>query len=124
MFDDREKRNAHPGWAVQYEDGSWLGCAHGFFRAIDAFYGRLYDTKEAAERDAKDANEDWKDKGKYTIVPGWEILCEDLRHKVSTLKEANTVDPSTILDIVLELEGVISRLSPSWRNKEEEDKKT
>jgi hypothetical protein len=114
---DRNKRGEHPGWAVRYEDGSWLSYAHGFFQSTDAFYARLHATEEDAKRNAEEANEDWSsDPQKYTIVPGWEPLCESLRFEIESLKEANTLDPDTIFDVVMDLQGIISRISPTWGN--------
>lgn len=112
---NREERQAHPGWAVQFEDGSWLSSAHGYFQADDAFYGLLWNSPEEAESNAKEAIADWGDgEGtpilSYSIVIGWEPLCEKLRLNVNLLNSAAKITPSELMDITFELEGLLSRL--------------
>ena len=46
---NRKERNTHPGWAVRFSDGTWLGCAHGWFTTNETFYADIYDSKEDAE---------------------------------------------------------------------------
>jgi hypothetical protein len=106
---DRTTRNSHPGWAVQYEDGSWLAYGHGWHQFTDAFYARLYPSEQAARNSAEEAAEDFPG-DKYNIVPGWEPVAEQLRHDVAELKHANTFDPDDIFDITMELESIVSRL--------------
>jgi hypothetical protein len=112
---ERGERQTHPGWAVLFEDGTWLSSAHGYFQADDAFYGLLWNSVEEAERNAQDALSDWGRTEdvtgyKYTVVLGWQPLCEKLRHDVSTLKSAAKITPIELMDITFELENVLSRL--------------
>ena len=106
----REERSAHPGWSVQTKDGTWLGGAHGWFLSEDAFYADIYDSEETAKHWAEDNQSEFKGGFEYTIVPAWEPLCERLRVDVSSLKEANEISPSKIMDIVMSLEDAISTL--------------
>lgn len=112
---ERSERQAHPGWAVLFDDGTWLSSAHGYFQADDAFYGLLWDSPEEAEANAKDAISDWGrtediSDYKYTVVVGWQPLCEKLRLDVSSLKSSAKITPSELMDITFELENVLSRL--------------
>lgn len=104
------KRNAHPGWAVQDEGGGWLCYGHGFFLSEDAFYADVVLSEEDAKHLIKEANEDFENNTSFNIVLAWEPLCESLRHEVAALKEANTISPSKIMDIVIDLQGVIADL--------------
>lgn len=107
-------RNAHPGWSVQFEDGTWLGGAHGWFRTEDAFYADIYES----EARAADLLEDIRKDSSYgddfqlqaKIIPAWEPLCENLRFRVKSLEAANKLSPSKIFDISFQLEQVLQDL--------------
>ena len=107
MSKNREVRNAHPGWAVKTKEGTWLGGAHGWFLSEDPFYADIYESEEKAKYWAE---REINNKHEYTIVPAWEPLCELLRVEISSLKEANTITPSKVMDIVMSLEDAISIL--------------
>lgn len=112
--DVREERKHHPGWSVQFEDGSWLGGAHGWYRSDDAFYADIYDTEEEAHNNLKYIQKD-KSEGEYfalpaKVVPAWEPLCESLRVSIYSLQEANLITPSAIFDMVMSLEDVLHTL--------------
>ena len=100
---DSEVRQAHPGWAVRFEDGTWLGGAHGWFRSEDAFYADIYDTKEEGEKTLEYLRKDKSEGGHYDlpaeVVEAWQPICESLRLEVSTLKQANTVSYSDLMDL-------------------------
>lgn len=108
------ERQAHPGWAVKFSDGTWLGGAHGWFRTDDPFYADVY----ASEKDAKESLDYVKndvEEGDYfkldaEVVPAWESLCESLRFEVSQLKKANVITPEDLSEAVMRLEDVISGL--------------
>lgn len=100
------KRNSHPGWAVQFSDGSWLGGAHGWFASDDAFYADIYDSAKEAEEALKMS----EIKGMATIVPAWQPLCEHLRFENSELKKSNKISISDVDDVVFELENVLNSL--------------
>jgi hypothetical protein len=107
----KEDRVVDPGWAVRFEDGSWLGGAHGWFRSDDAFYADVYESKEDAQRYLDDLRRD-KDEGGHfdlpaEIVPAWQPLCESLRVEVRSLKQANKLTPSKLMDITMNLESVL-----------------
>lgn len=108
----REK--GHPGWSVYFEDGTWLGGAHGWFRSEEAFYADVYDSAEEAQRWLDDLRRDKGEGGHFDlpakVIPAWEPLAESLRLEVSQLKQANSLSPSTISDIVFSLEDAIRQL--------------
>ncbi len=112
MVNDEEKRLAHPGWAVQFEDGSWLCIAHGVDMVTDAFYAKTWDTSEKAEKEVtyyikyKDIPD-----VPYKIIPAWEHLCESLRVRNNGLVEANKIDPGDIMEMTWQLEQVIATLN-------------
>lgn len=107
---ERSKRQSHPGWAVKFSDGTWLGGAHGWFRAEDAFYADIYESSERAVECLTISNVLKEPDLKWDIVPAWEPLCERLRVEISSLEEANKITPGELYDIVFDLEYVLSRL--------------
>jgi hypothetical protein len=107
---DRTERNSHPGWAVRFEDGSWLAYGHGWHQFTDAFYARLFDSAEKAEEAVKEAAKDWGLDEEYDIIPGWQPVAEQLRHDVAELKHANKFSPDDIFEISMELESILSKL--------------
>ena len=117
---DAEKRGAHPGWAIRFEDGTWLGGAHGWFRSEDAFYADIHDTKEEAERSLKYVRQDKDEKGYFDLpaeaVEAWQPICESLRLEVSTLKQANIVEYMDIFELRDELEGIVDKVK-EWQEK-------
>lgn len=119
-FKDLETRNAHPGWAVYFEDGTWLGGAHGYIRTGDAFSAYIYDTKEQAEK-VLDHLRNGKTEGKYfslpsNIIEAWQPACENLRANVAALKQANVVGYLDIFDLHEELESIVGKVK-SWQEK-------
>jgi hypothetical protein len=122
MSDKEEKRQSHPGWAVRFEDGTWLGGAHGWFRTGDAFYADKYQTKEEAHAYLQSLRHDKTEQGHFDlpaeIIPAWEPMCESLRVEVASLKEANTITPSKLMDIAITLEGVLFDLK--WKEKQDD----
>jgi len=107
-----EKRNEHPGWAVQLNDGSWLCYAHGFHTDEDAFLARDFGSKSEALAALQEAIDDGylpKDtKGK--AIEAWQPLCENLRHTVKELRSANKVSPDILFDVVFTIENALSQL--------------
>lgn len=114
MKDKREEREAHPGWAVRFSDGTWLGGAHGWFRAKEAFYADIFDSEEEGHRYLKMVREDKHDKEYYSldaeVIPAWEPLCEHLRLEISTLRSSTKLDiydlNSTVEDIQWKLDDL------------------
>ena len=114
MIDNEEELSAHPGYSVKFSDGTWLGGAHGWFRSPDAFYADRYKTQKEAEGYLEMLRNDKSESGfdmPAEIVEAWQPLCESLRVSVRTLKEANTIDPGDIMNITIQLEGIISDLN-------------
>lgn len=119
-FKDLETRNVHPGWVVYFEDGTWLGGAHGYIRTGDAFSAYIYDTKEQAEK-VLDHLRNGKTEGKYfslpsNIIEAWQPACENLRAEVAALKQTNVVKYLDLHDLREELEGIVSRVK-GWQEK-------
>jgi hypothetical protein len=107
----KDDRVIDPGWAVQFEDGSWLGGAHGWFRSDDAFYADVYESKEDAQRYLDYLRKDKSEGGAFDlpaqIVPAWQPQLESLRVEVRSLKQANRLTPSKLMDITMNLESVL-----------------
>lgn len=113
MFKTEEVRNAAPGWSVQFDDGTWLGGAHGWFTSSDAFYADIYSSPEEAQStlDYVRKDKDWGDFSmEAKIIPAWQPLCERLRVRISSLRQANKLTPSKIFDITLSLEDALYQL--------------
>lgn len=117
---DAEERGAHPGWAVRFDDGTWLGGAHGWFRSEDAFYADIYDSKEEGEKTLeylrKDRSENGYFDGPAQVVEAWQPICESLRLEVNTLKQANTVGYMDIFDLREKLESIVEDVK-EWQEK-------
>jgi len=117
---DRDVREAHPGWAVRFEDGTWLGGAHGWFRAADAFYADIYDSKEEAQGYLDGLRNDTYNKGEFDlpaeVIEAWQPICESLRHEVRTLKQANIVSFSDIYDLKDKLLDIVSEVN-DWQER-------
>lgn len=96
LKDKREERGAHPGWAVRFSDGTWLGGAHGWFRSPEAFYADIYDSKEDGERYLKMLRSDKSEGGHFDldaeVIPAWEPLAESLRLEISSLRRTVKID--------------------------------
>lgn len=108
-----DKSIEHPGWGVQFEDGTWLDNAYGWFPSKEPFRGDIYSSEEEAKKALNSIDKDpilkeWKATAK--IVPAWQILCEKMRVEILILKKANSITPSDISDIVSNLEDAISIL--------------
>ncbi len=112
VVNDEEKRLAHPGWAVQFEDGSWLCIAHGCDMVVDAFYAKTWTTEKEAESEVLFCikHKDIPDVP-YKIIPAWEHLCESLRVRNNSLTEANKIKPMDIMEMTWDLEQVIATLN-------------
>jgi hypothetical protein len=117
---DSEVRGAHPGWAVRFQDGTWLGGAHGWFRSEDAFYADIYDTKEEGEKTLKYLRDDKHEGGHFDlpaeVIEAWQPICESLRLEVSTLNQANLVGYMDIFDLKQDMEGIIDRVK-EWEER-------
>lgn len=117
---DGENRDTHPGWAIYFEDGTWLGGAHGYIRTGGAFYAYIFSSKEAAEKVLTHLRTS-RTEGNYFSVPAeiivaWEPLCENLRSEVSALKQANVVKYLDIFDLREEVESILNRIK-GWEEK-------
>lgn len=113
----KDDRVIDPGWAVRFEDGTWLGGAHGWFRSEDAFYADIYASKEDAQRYLDDLRKDKYESDYFNlpaeIIPAWQVQCESLRLEVRMLKQANRLTPSKLMDITMNLEQVLYDLKQS-----------
>lgn len=119
--EDREKRGNHPGWAVRFSDGTWLGGAHGWFRSEDAFYADTYDSEEEAHKYLTYVKND-KDDSEYfaldaEVVPAWEPLCERLRLEVNSLKEVTKIDIFDLNEAVDEVASKVEELKEMVKRK-------
>lgn len=117
---DLETRNAHPGWAVYFEDGTWLSTEHGFTRIDDAYAACIYVSKGDAEEVLSILREN-KTEGKYfslsaQIIEAWQPVCETLRFEVKTLKQTNAVSYMDLHDVHNELETVLQKVK-GWLKK-------
>lgn len=117
---DYEICGAHPGWAIRFEDGTWLGGAHGYIRTGSAGDAYIYNSKEEGEK-VLDFLKNSKTESKYfsfpsQIIEAWEPICETLRSDVKALKEANVVSYLDIFDLRDELESIVSKVK-GWQEK-------
>lgn len=108
----KEEKGKFPGWAVKFEDGTWLASAHGLHRFEDASYAKLYDSWEDARYDAEYYRKDYPNDSHvtYDVIPGWEPLCEQLRSEVSNLEKTNKISWMDIFEIATELESIAYKL--------------
>lgn len=113
---NREEMGAHPGWAIRFSNGAWLGGAHGWWTSMESFYADVFDSEEEAKSTLKYVRDNYKDDSDFhlaaEIIPAWEQLCESLRVEVRSLREANTISPDDISDAIDSLEDVIRTLKP------------
>ncbi len=110
---DEEVRLAHPGWAVRFEDGSWLCIAHGVDMVNDAFYANTYETKELATLTVTSCygDGDIPNSIGFEVIPAWEHLCESLRLRINGLRETSKLEPMDIMEMTWQLEEVIAKLN-------------
>lgn len=124
---DRTKRNLHPGWCIQFSDGTIFGSAHGYFATTDAFYAIIFDqSKEDTEQFIKDyGKEIEEDTGQKIadakVVEAWQPLCERLRFDLSQLRRANAISPDKIFNIITELEFALNTVKNEFYKEEEEN---
>lgn len=102
-----DERNTHPGWAIQFADGTWL-CANSmvFDQVDDAFYATIFYKREEAEQ-VEDRIHDYlqwdpNDMQSHSIVLAWEPLCEVLRLRNAQLNKTCNIAPR-IFDETIEL---------------------
>lgn len=108
---NRNEKNSHPGWAVYFSDGTWLGGPHGWRRYDDAFYADAFESEQEAQECLEMAKEHLdKDTPPATIVPAWQHLCERLQLENTTLQKANKVSIEDVDDIILDLENSVASL--------------
>ena len=120
-MNEKRERQSHPGWAVKFSDGTWLGGAHGWFRHDDAFFADIFDSKEEAEHYIKVAGfDDTSLNLESEAIPAWEPLCESLRHDVAMLTKANKVTPDNIFELRQELENILAMVA-NWDDTEESE---
>lgn len=117
---DGEVRGAHPGWAVRFEDGTWLGGAHGWFRSPDAFYADIYDSKEDGQRYLDDLRRDKMYGDEFAlpaeVIEAWQPICESLRLEVSTLKQANIIGYMDIYELRNKVEEILDEVK-DWQER-------
>jgi hypothetical protein len=110
----------HPGWAIHFQDDTWLGGAHGYIRTNGALYAYTFPTKESAEKVLNHLRNSPTESKYFSepaeIVEAWEPLCENLRAEVSSLKKTNVVEYLDIFDLRTELESILNRIK-EWEEK-------
>jgi hypothetical protein len=123
--DKRHERKAHPGWAVQFVDGSWLGGAHGWFTSEEAFYADTYDSEEKARSTLEYVRKNHKEDSDFAqdarIIPAWEVLAEHLRLDIHFLKKSSQVKRETVDDITEALEDALRTLKSAQEESVEND---
>lgn len=111
--EEREEPNKHPGWAVQFSDGSWLGGAHGWFRSDDAAYADIYDSEEEARSSLGYVRRDDREYFALDakVIPAWEPLCESLRYEIKRTRDASKITSDDVYRLVSSLEDVINTIN-------------
>lgn len=116
---DYEIRDTHPGWAVRFEDGTWLGGAHGYIRTGSAF-AYIYDSKEDGEKVLAYLRSSRTEASYFgtpaEVIEAWQPICETLRSDVSALKQANVVQYLDLFDLREELESIVDKVK-GWQEK-------
>lgn len=107
-----EGKQEHPGWALQSKEGYWMAYGHGWHQSEDAFYAKIFSSKEDAAKALEYMQDDFVGGIECDIVPAWEPLCGRLRHEVKVLTAANKVSPDDLFEIKFDLESIIARLDP------------
>jgi hypothetical protein len=115
-----EIRDSHPGWAVRFTDGTWLGGAHGYIRTGSAEDAYIYSSKEEGQK-VLDYLKTSRTESSYfsfpsEIVEAWQPICEMLRSDVAALKQANVVEYLDIFDLRSELEAIVGKVK-NWEEK-------
>lgn len=115
-----EIRDSHPGWAVRFEDATWLGGAHGYIRTGSAGDAYIYNSKEEGEKVLAYLRTSRTESSYFSvpseIVEAWQPLCEMLRSDVTALKQANVVEYLDIFDLREELESIVGKVK-GWQEK-------
>lgn len=122
-----EIRDSHPGWAVRFEDATWLGGAHGYIRTGSAGDAYIYNSVEEAQK-VLDYLKASRTESSYfstpsEIVVAWQPICETLRSDVAMLKQANLVEYLDIFDLQYELEAVLNKVK-GWQEKGKEKRQS
>lgn len=118
-----EIRDSHPGWAVRFEDATWLGGCHGYIRTGSASDAYIYDSVEEAQK-VLDYLKTSRTESSYfsapsEIVVAWQPICETLRLDVAKLKQTNLVEYLDIFDLQHELEVITNKVK-GWQEKGKE----
>lgn len=91
------------GWCVKYPDETYLGCAHGLFKAPNPFYAYNFKVREDAEDfllEAFNENKEYYADGK--VVIGYEHYIADLEAQVRRYQEFTKKTPEEVLEILVE----------------------
>lgn len=117
---DYEIHDVHPGWAVRFEDGTWLGGAHGYIRTGSAEHAYIYNSKEEGEKVLAYLRTSRTESNYFStpseVIEAWQPVCEMLRSDVSALKQANVVEYLDIFDLRDELESIVNKVK-GWQEK-------
>lgn len=105
-----EEREAHPGWAIRFNDGTWLCTNMMCDKVSDAFYATRYESSETALSEMRQAQKEWCDTSIGEAVVAWEPLAESLRVRISSLRDALKITPDDIFEMTLSLENALSIL--------------
>lgn len=106
---DDKKNEFHPGWAVQFADGTWLGVGHGYWWFENATMAHIYNSVGAANSDVMEFFKDEPAQRQgYTIILAWEPRCLKFQSEVQTLQAATAIDP---LELFLSLETIKGAVS-------------
>lgn len=95
-----ENRYEHPGWAVRFQDGTWLCSTMCLDRISDCFYATTYDSMQDAEAMQQHFYASYADQPSSQIVEAWQPICEVLRLRITNLKQACAITPQTLDDTV------------------------
>lgn len=104
----KTKRGEHPGWAIKFADGTWLGGGHGWSCPDDPFYASIFESEKEAQRVFEMAQEDCDGKlPEANIVQAWEPLCNSLWFEIKQLEKAKNITPANINKTISSLEEAI-----------------
>lgn len=85
-----ETKIKHPGWAIKFEDGSYVGFAHGI-HDVEPLFAHIFDSKEDAGKWFTDVKAEFS--VPCNVVEAWEPKIAELLYKIDKLERMNKINP-------------------------------
>lgn len=92
----KERHDAEPGWAIQYNDTKWLVVEEDHaFKGYSAISATIFDTEAEAIEAARDVIDIVGDFS-FKAVPAWETLARIFRERIARFKSTSAVHPEQL----------------------------